>query len=137
MTPRPTRVLDRRQMLRLTGLTVSATSIAVVTGCSDVKGAIRDLPRPHPHKRADNEDEPLLASARADQEELLALCVAVRAAHPDLASALDPVVAHHRTQVTALGSGSGTPATRPTPDVPGRARRAAGVLLDAERAASH
>ncbi|MDO9378845.1 MAG: hypothetical protein Q7T56_08335, partial [Nocardioidaceae bacterium] len=81
----------------------------VLGGC----GALDRVPRPAPRRREADADEPLVAAALADQQQVLATAVATRTAHAALAGTLDPVVEHHRAHVSVLG---GTPATgTPTP----------------------
>lgn len=136
MTPWPARVLDRRQLFRTTGLVLAAAAAGLAGGCSDVKKAVRDLPRPQPSERADNADQPLLETARAGQGQVLALCVAVRREHRGLASVLDPMIEHHRVQADALGSETATATPGTSVQVPRKTRRALDLVVEAEHEAS-
>lgn len=115
-------------------------SIALV-GCGTVGDTVRGLPRPAPHKRADNEDQPLLDAARADQEKVLGTATTTLAAHASLKDVLDLVIAHHRTHVQALGGGasdapSPSATSSPTAPIPTNPAAALRALLTVERDAA-
>lgn len=123
-------------MLRLTAAALALGPAAALAACGEVKEAVRTLPRPeqHRYRRAKNEDEPLLESARSDQRDLLALCVATRREHPRLDAALTRVVEHHRRQVEALGASSTTPSEHAS--IARNTGRALDRLVRAERRAA-
>lgn len=134
--PSPLRA-SRRAVLAGAGVVVLAGGL---TGC--------DLPGPSgttssdapPGTSADHPDDDLVSGAVADSEELLALTLAVAAAHPALGGTTEAWAECHRShlQVLRVDSPGETPSATPAPSVsppgvptsPGRALR---QLLSRER----
>ncbi|UYM04478.1 hypothetical protein [Solicola gregarius] len=129
MTARVSRRLSRRAFLTVGGL--AAATLAA--GCGAVDDLLDDdsgSPSPEQSKSADDR---LIASALADQERLLARCLAVRAAHHSLRTTLAPIADHHRVHVEILG---GDPTKRRARiKVPSSEPKALAALRDLEDAA--
>jgi hypothetical protein len=105
-------------------------------GCSKKKIV---LPRPAP-------DVAVLTGAIRSEQALVALYGAVLSAHPDLATRLNPMLAHHREHLTVLrhyyipATGEKTPSPTPTPaprlTAPAGRPEALAAIRDAERQAA-
>ena len=119
VTSRVRSPISRRTFLAAGGLATAA----LATGCGAVDGLLGDdgeggdastaSPKP------ESSDEDLVSGALAEQERLLALCLAVRARNKSVRAALKPLIEHHRTHVRILGgepsnerSGSGVSSPR-------------------------
>lgn len=128
-SPSP-RLVGRRSFLF--AATVGAATLTA--GCGAVDDLLEDeSPTPEAVRPPESADERLLETALADQERVLAECLAARAAHRPLRGLLGPLVDHHRTHVEILG---GRPADKRTRDVPGDKTRALQRLRDVERRAA-
>lgn len=126
------RQLSRRAFLAGAG----AATAALAGGCGAAEDVLGNGVRGSaaPPRSGDSSDDRTLASALSDQEQVLAYCLAVRAAHKPLRSLLSPLVDHHRTHVQILG---GDPsARRPDADVPSNRSKALQHLRGVEHTAA-
>ncbi|MDN5853980.1 MAG: hypothetical protein L0K86_14255 [Actinomycetia bacterium] len=105
MTSRVRPSLSRRTFLAA-GVLATAT---LASGCSVVDDVLPDDAEPSQAPESESSDDQLMADALADQEQMLALCLAVRAQHKSARKVLAPLVRHHREHVRVLG---GDPSSR-------------------------
>lgn len=105
VTSRVRSSLSRRAFLVAGGLTTAT----LATGCATVDDLLTDDDEPSQTPEPESSDDRLVADALADQERLLASCLAVRARHESLRGSLAPLVEHHREHVRVLG---GEPSSR-------------------------
>lgn len=105
-------------MLRTTTMMAGAVALTL-TGCSSIESGLGPSEETPSGRPAENLDEPLLRAARADQQRVLAICLAVLRSHPRLAEDLEPVISHHRLHVRTLGGTTAdTPRRRTAPRKP-------------------
>ncbi|HLR85977.1 MAG TPA: hypothetical protein VK059_13560 [Nocardioidaceae bacterium] len=129
MTSRVRSSLSRRAFLVAGGLTTATQA----TGCATVDDLLND-DEPSQSPEPESSDDRLVADALADQERLLASCLAVRARHESLRGSLAPLVEHHREHVRVLG---GEPSSRRSRSgVASSPRKSLVVLGRMERAAA-
>lgn len=108
--------------------------MALLSGCGPVDDLLGDGSTGSTgDEKSPSADERLLQDARADQRRVLADCLAVRAAQPQLRELLTPMVDHHRTHVELLG---GEPSRRKSRRAPRTTAKALEWLRDVELKAS-